>query len=227
MSNGHRRHKWPKHQRHLESWSGGPHSALRPQLIPNYSVPMTCGGVSSGRRGTARLDSAQGGRQEGKARRVRNWPWTLVKSLEPGGLPDRNTGQTTSGLPKSRNPTACKIILLHLSILASNWYPSRKHFKYLQRKTRVYLREVNSQIQGVHVKAVQTKPEADNSPLSFCDHPIGGLAPGLPPPQSHHAGASRGQPKLTNGQAEGHAHGFFPCSHSDHTGLQVTERILL
>ena len=139
-----------------------------------------------------------------------------MKSLGPGGLPDRNTGQTTSGLPKSRNPTACKIILLHLSILASNWYPSRKHFKYLQRKTRVDLREVNSRIQGVHVKAVQTKPEADNSPLSFCDHPIGGLAPGLPPPQSHHAGASRGQPKLTNGQAEGHAHGFFPCSHSDH-----------
>ena len=195
--------KWPKHQRHLESWSGGPHSALRPQLIPNYSVPMSCSGVSSGRRGTARLDSAQGGRQEGRARRVRDRPWTLVKSLGPDGLPDRNTGQSTSGLPKSRNPTAGKIILLHLNILAANWYPSRKHFKYLQRKTRVYLREVSSQIQGVHVKAVQTKPEADNRPRSFCAHPVGARAPGLPRPNHTTHGHPEASPSSQTGRLRG------------------------
>ena len=144
-----------------------------------------------------RVVGRKAGREEWETSHQRLWSWG------PGGLPDRNTGKTTSGLPKSRNPTAGKTVLLHLNILTSNWYPSRKHFKYLQRKTHVYLRDVNSQIQGVHGKAVQPKPEADNSPHFLCDHPTLRTGHGPAPPQSHHTQASQGCPSSQTGGLRG------------------------
>lgn len=65
------------------------------------------------------------------------------------------------------------------------------------------LRDVNSQIQRVHVKAVQTKPEADNSPLSLCDHPMGGLAQGLPPPNHTTHGHPEASPSSQTGRLRG------------------------